>query len=149
MIIMGAVCVLKAVKIGRFIEHSPFSLACPQKICQPGLKPQGLSIMRHILSIGLLSFIITACGDSSTTREGTGPVQTAPILKFVEFEDYDASFSSDGTKAAFLSNRTAGTPLAYYFDAAAETKLVRLDDKLSLDPADGRESWVSLNNSGS
>ncbi len=105
--------------------------------------------MRHILSIGLLSFIITACGDSSTTREGTGPVQTAPILKFVEFEDYDASFSSDGTKAAFLSNRTAGTPLAYYFDAAAETKLVRLDDKLSLDPADGRESWVSLNNSGS
>lgn len=117
--------------------------------------------MRNILSLTLLSALVSgavSCSDSTTTRTNTGQALTATLERYEEFEDYSPVFSADGTKAVFLSNRSRvvvppstqalAAPLVYFYDAAAETKLVRFDDKLQLDPNDGKEALVSLNNSG-
>lgn len=107
--------------------------------------------MQKIFSYTLTaSFLLPsmACSDSTSTRTGLGPVQTAAYEKLEEFEDYLPVFSSDGQRAVFLSKRTSDVPLVYFYDAAANVKLVRFDDLLGLDPADAKESLASINSSG-
>lgn len=116
-------------------------------------------MMRNTLGFISLA-LLSACGGSTSTTTN-GPVQTATIEKLEQYEDFLASYSSDGSKGVFISQRDqavsadpAQTDLprlahVYLYDASlADGTLKRYDDRLNLVPSEGKEFLASLSTSG-
>lgn len=98
-----------------------------------------------IFSLALLS----SCG-GSTTSTNVGPIQTAEIDLLEQYEDYSPSYSQDGSKGVFISERVdgldgEGLAHVYVYDSTvADRKLARLDDRLHLVPTEGKEFLSSM-----
>jgi hypothetical protein len=116
-------------------------------------------MMRNTLGFVSLA-LLSACGGSTSTTNN-GPVQTATIEKLEQYEDFLPSYSSDGSKAVFISQRdqaTSSDPAqtdlprlahVYLYDASlADGTLKRYDDRLNLVPSEGKEFLASLSTSG-
>lgn len=100
-------------------------------------------MMRSILGVLSLT-LLSACG-GSTKKISTRPVQTAEIDLQEKYEDYAASYSQNGSKGVFISQRDDGLAHVYVYDSTiADRKLSRLDDRLTLDPAAGKEYLNSI-----
>ncbi|RYZ57833.1 MAG: hypothetical protein EOP07_08745 [Proteobacteria bacterium] len=116
-------------------------------------------MMRNTLGFFSLA-LLSACGGSTSTTNN-GPVQTATIDKLEQYEDFLPSYSSDGSKAVFISQRDAAAAVepaptilprlahVYLYDASlADGTLKRYDDRLGLVPTEGKEFLTSLSTSG-
>ncbi|MBC7533074.1 MAG: hypothetical protein H7318_15990 [Oligoflexus sp.] len=103
-------------------------------------------MMRSILGVISLT-LLSACGGSST-KTSKAPIQTATIDFQEKYEDYGASFSQDGSKGVFISQRDDGLAHVYIYDSTlADSKVARLDDRLNLDPKAGKEYLNSISSS--
>ncbi len=90
--------------------------------------------------------LVSACGNNNTSTTLL-PQNTEQLDPLLQYEDYNASFSQDGSRGAFISRRSDDkTPHVYLYSAAAP--LVSLDDTLKLPLAGSQEPLASLSLTG-
>ncbi len=89
-----------------------------------------------------------ACSDSTTKNDSTGPAITSTFDQYEAYKDYNPVFSSDGTKAVFLSKRVGKISKVYLFDKNHDQKLSLFSEKLGLAADEAQENLVSMNASG-